>query len=185
LLKGNEVKLSKIIITGIFLCILFNGCHSSGGGNTKLDKDIKSVFESKTGQDAYLEMTKIATDYEIRKGYKSLSPIGKILYNVYWVEAEVNNGGFNQYFYNSSGEHAIDAVQSLDRIGASQTKELLQSAINNFPNSNVPSDRDERIRILKSIDPKNTLFDNLDDRFYDLSEDKMHLTVEYVKSNLQ
>jgi hypothetical protein len=184
-MKGNEVKSSKIIITGIFLCILFNGCHKSGGGNTKLDTEIKSVLESKTGQDAYLEMTKIATDYEINKGYESLSPIGKILYNVYWVEAEVNNGGFNQYFYNSSGDHAMDAVQSLDQIGASLTKELLQSAIHRFPNSSVPSDRDERIKILNSIDPNKTLFDNLDGRFYDLSEDRMHLTVEYVKSNLQ
>jgi hypothetical protein len=141
-------------------------------------------LEAKTGQDAYLEMTKIATDYEIKKGYKSLSPIGKILYNVYWVEAEVNNGGFNQYFYNSSGDHAMDAIESLDRIGAAQTRELLQSAINNFPNSNVPSDREERIRVLSSIDPNNMLFDNLDDRFYNLSEDRMYFTVEYVKRNL-
>lgn len=57
------------------------------------------------------------------------------------LEREINNGGFNQYFYNSSGDFAHETIASLRTIGANKTADILQQAIDQFPNSAVPKDR--------------------------------------------
>ncbi|MBW4362816.1 DMP19 family protein, partial [Flavobacterium taihuense] len=44
------------------------------------------------------------------------------------LEREINNGGFNQYFFNSSGEFAHLTVESLRIIGAHITADILQKA---------------------------------------------------------
>ena len=49
------------------------------------------------------------------------------------LEREVNNGGFNQYFWNSSGDFAHETIASLNLIGASHTAKILQQAIDQFP----------------------------------------------------
>jgi hypothetical protein len=42
----------------------------------------------------------------------------KVFTAIWKVEAEVNNGGFSQYFWNSSNESAHFVVQALEMIGA-------------------------------------------------------------------
>jgi len=53
----------------------------------------------------------------------------RAVYSTWWVEAEVNNGGFNQYFWNSSGEFARDAVAGFDLIGVPAMARLMERAI--------------------------------------------------------
>lgn len=51
------------------------------------------------------------------------------------LEAEVNNGGSHQFFFNSSGELVPQTLEALERIGAPQTKRLLEQAVAiAFPN---------------------------------------------------
>ena len=45
----------------------------------------------------------------------------KVFSSIWALEAEVNNGGFSQYFFNSSGETAEFVAEALDTIGASNT----------------------------------------------------------------
>jgi hypothetical protein len=45
------------------------------------------------------------------------------------LAAEVYNGGFTQYFHNSSGAHAKPMVQILSSIGADRAAAILESAI--------------------------------------------------------
>ena len=52
--------------------------------------------------------------------YPELSPEEKVFLHVWELEAEVNNGGFEQYFINSSGGHAAKIAESLEAIGAVQ-----------------------------------------------------------------
>jgi hypothetical protein len=44
------------------------------------------------------------------------------------LEGEVYNGGFDQYFTNSSADHYQDAVVCLEELGAIQSLKLLQEA---------------------------------------------------------
>src|SRR5258708_4119290 len=58
----------------------------------------------------------------------------KIFSGVWTVESEVNNGGFAQYFLNSSAETAAFVGEALDTIGAPKTADICRRAINHaFP----------------------------------------------------
>jgi hypothetical protein len=100
------------------------------------------------------------------------------------LEREVNNGGFNQYFFNSSGNFAHETIASLNAIGALKTADLLQRAINQFPEGLVPVDRDERQTILGDIEEKaNEAWGDIDQAFYQYQDDLNSLNIEYVKKN--
>lgn len=53
----------------------------------------------------------------------------RIFSSVWAVESEVNNGGFSQYFLNSSAETAGLLVEALGTIGAPKTAEICRRAI--------------------------------------------------------
>jgi len=84
---------------------------------------------------------------------------------------EVNNGGFNQYFFNSAGDDAASTLEILKRIDAVETAKLLEDAISRFPDSTVPPERETRQEILEEIDPEEELFEDLDSKVWSLAED--------------
>jgi hypothetical protein len=96
------------------------------------------------------------------------------------LEREVNNGGFSQYFINSGGNYAHETVLSLKEIGANKTAAILQKAIDLFPGAKVPKNRDQRIKLVEKIDPNNTLWDKLDQRFFSYEEDLNELNIKFV-----
>src|SRR5688572_17376891 len=52
-----------------------------------------------------------ALHYRIgQKPEARLTDTERRLLAAYWVEAEVNNGGFDQYFFNSAGDNAEEAL---------------------------------------------------------------------------
>jgi hypothetical protein len=53
----------------------------------------------------------------------------KVFWAIWAVEAEVNNGGFVQYFYNSSCETVPFVVKALETIGAFDTADICRRAI--------------------------------------------------------
>jgi hypothetical protein len=53
----------------------------------------------------------------------------KIFSAIWAVESEVNNGGFSQYFLNSSAESASFVAQALETIGAPKTASICNRAI--------------------------------------------------------
>lgn len=100
------------------------------------------------------------------------------------LEREVNNGGFNQYFSNSSGVFALETVMSLKLIGADKTADLLQNAIDQFPNKTIPNGRDERQEVLERIQEKaNEVWNKLDQKFFAYEDDLNTLNIEYVRQN--
>lgn len=99
-------------------------------------------------------------------------------------EREVNNGGFNQYFINSSGEFAHQTIQSLKRIGANTTADILQKAIDQFPDKKVPQDRDERNELVEQIEATaNEVWNELDQQFFQYTDDLNTLNLHYVKQH--
>jgi len=48
---------------------------------------------------------------------------------IWWLEAEVNNGGFWQYFANSSSQSAWFVEIALETIGAAKTADICRRAI--------------------------------------------------------
>jgi hypothetical protein len=115
----------------------------------------------------------------------NMDELNKYQRNFYLIqnlEREVNNGGFSQYFYNSSGEHANETITSLKAINADKTAQLLQHAIDQFPSGNVPKNRMERTKVLKTIEAKATpVFNTLDRQFYNYDDDLNTLNIEYIR----
>lgn len=59
----------------------------------------------------------------------ALSPGLRMVYTTWGVEAEVNNGGFSQYFENSTGQFADEALAGYRRLGATPFASLLERAM--------------------------------------------------------
>jgi len=91
------------------------------------------------------------------------------------LEMGVSNGGFNGYFFNSAGDNAHEALTILRAIGAQNTTKILEEAIAKFPNSKVPKNRDARQELLEKIDPDNEIFNELNQRFWNLEENLQDL----------
>lgn len=84
------------------------------------------------------------------------------------LEAEVNNGGFDQYFFNQSGDHVQDAIDGLEAMGAEATARIVRDAVQRFGPHDPPSDwlaRQDALLALTDGDDE-VDFDDLDRRFY-------------------
>ena len=63
---------------------------------------------------------------------RSLAPGVLAVYTTWLVDAEVNNGGFNQYFFNSSGQYAGDSLAGYELLGAEDYAAVMRAAIATF-----------------------------------------------------
>jgi hypothetical protein len=95
------------------------------------------------------------------------------LYAAHWCQSEVRNGGFLQFFFNTTGLMAPEALEGFRAIGAADWAKILAEAMQYF-GSPYPRDRDEREESLPSrsrrpredADP----FHQLDERFYEWAD---------------
>jgi len=116
--------------------------------------------------------------------FSKLTDQQKLFYLNQNLEREINNGGFNQYFINSSGDNAHETILSLKAIGADKTADILQKAIDQFPNKTVPKDRDKRTEIVEQIEEvANEVWNDLDQKFYQYEDNLNTLNIEYIKKH--
>lgn len=114
-----------------------------------------------------------------------LSPSQRKFYYNQELEREVNNGGFKQFYFNSSGNFAEEVVDSLMAIGANKTFKIVKKANNQFPNGKVPKDRDERQKVLEQIEEKaNEAWEKLNQDFYKYEDDLNTLNLEFIKKHI-
>src|SRR5579864_6435808 len=81
------------------------------------------------------------------------------------LEGEINNGGFHQFFYNSTGNETAEMIQALKTIGATKTADILRRAAAKFPRGFPPKDRFKRQDLLDTVDLKSEVFEELDREF--------------------
>lgn len=91
--------------------------------------------------------------------------------NIEELEVEVNNGGFLQYFFNTSGQNCFATLKALKKNGKPKTAKILKSAID-LINPNQLSEREliEKIRTreVKELDDEKVKagLEELDEMFY-------------------
>ena len=105
----------------------------------------------------------------------------RVIYIVTTLDGEVNNGGFDQYFWNSSGNQANELVDAFIEIGAPQTAAICEKALSVF-GGHVPEDRDERNEVFDALDGDlvDEILSECDDAFYDYEENLTDLCYEYI-----
>ena len=95
------------------------------------------------------------------------------------LEAEINNGGFDQFFFNSAGDYTEETIEALIKIGAPSTAEIVKKAASKFPGGIPPRDRDTRQELLEKVSPDNDAFEELDDEFLAYEDDLASLASAY------
>jgi uncharacterized protein DUF4375 len=95
------------------------------------------------------------------------------------LEAEVNNGGFDQFFYNSAGDNTAETIHALEIIGAVTMADILKRAAAKFPGKMPPKDRFARQEVLLQISPDAEAFEDLDGEFYGYPDDLADLLAKY------
>ena len=87
----------------------------------------------------------------------------RALYLVSLFDGEVRNGGFHQYFSNSSGDYASLTAGALSYFGATEAASLLREGMRRFPDGNPSSERNERDLELSELGIKS--FSDLDAKY--------------------
>lgn len=112
-----------------------------------------------------------------------LSEPERIFYTTQILEMEVNNGGFGQFFFNSSGNLANEVVHAFTEIGAVKTADICRKAFSVY-GEEVPKDRDERQDILECLnEEQEKILERCDDAFFDYEENLNELNYAFVMRN--
>lgn len=108
------------------------------------------------------------------------------IYFIWLLEAEVNNGGYNQFYFNSSGQFADLVPDALKMIGAYKFAKLTEKAnkIYKSQNTKITEHLDGTLEgFSKSY--KNNPLNDLDDEFYKFynTENLQKLQTDFIRKN--
>ncbi|MBE6688904.1 MAG: DUF4375 domain-containing protein [Ruminococcaceae bacterium] len=148
-------------------------------------KSIDEIWEIEEKENFVVEMDKyIAEKCEYGDNMETLNGEQKVFYITQSLEMEVNNGGFAQFFFNSSGMFGNELVSSFEKIGAMKTAEICKKAISIYGDK-VPADRDEREEILTTDDETEeerieAILNECDDAFFEYEDDLVELNYQFI-----
>ncbi len=114
----------------------------------------------------------------------------RFVFAVIWYDSEVNNGGHDQFFFNSTGIVWKDALDGLKSIGAIERAENFQKVIDKW-GGDIPFDRAERQKKLDEItfvpekDDYINIFDGNDLIYYSCEDNLDELILKYAKANVK
>ena len=98
-----------------------------------------------------------------------------LLLAIRWLDSEVRNGGFHQFFQNSTGVLAPEALEGLLALGAQETAMVVSEAVARF-GSSYPRDRERRLSSLRELEREGDErsewdpFFELDQIYYEVSD---------------
>jgi hypothetical protein len=119
----------------------------------------------------------------------------KYFYLIETLEKEVNNGGFSQFFINSSGIFSFETNEALKEVGAVRTSQILEEAIKLIKESNKSNEEFRRIINSKNLhefittseiyndDELTSKLSELDSIFYKYEESPTYLAIKYFSEN--
>jgi len=119
---------------------------------------------------------------EFEYGKNHLSPSERIVQAVEALEREVNNGGYSQFFTNSSQEFAPVIVESLRSIGCTQVASITEMAARAL---DVPDLTPSSIEsaICRENEPLRKQLAHLDDAYYHAGEAIADRLFAFIKQN--
>ena len=153
------------------------------------EKIIKETSDSNLLQVVFDNlMQKVKLTYEIE--YSTVLTWNRsrqAIYVIWLLESEVNNGGFNQFYYNLTGQFSKHLPDALSLVGATNFSILTSKANKLYEN--------EHQMITKNIDGtwdgfsksyNNNPLNNLDTKFYALykTENLQQLQIDYIRKHI-
>ncbi|MBI2393459.1 MAG: DMP19 family protein [Deltaproteobacteria bacterium] len=115
--------------------------------------------------------------------FEELTEVERVIATVWALEADVNNGGFDQFFFNSSGDLAFFAPKALSIIGAPSTAMIVARANALFGAGGPPRERGLRQAQLAALQGAEERLEELDVEFYEYLDDLTALMHRYISAN--
>lgn len=142
-----------------------------------------NTINGESVNDIYLGLCDVC-DYG--QNVDSLNEYERTIFVTQELENEVNNGGFFQFFDNSSGQFASEIVQAFINIGAEKTAEICRKAVEAF-GQELPVDWEERRSLLDQIADAAVadVLDACDTAFYSYEEDLEALNAAYIRKHIE
>lgn len=161
--------------------------------NRPIYKELTELIIDTTADDNLLQVVfdnlseKQPADYE--KEFETVMSWNKsrqAIYMIWALEAEVNNGGYNQFYFNSSGQFYKHLPDALKLVGATKFADLTKRANETFEKENpkITQHQDGTIEgFSKSYD--NNPLNKFDDEFYELykMENLQQIQVNFIRNN--
>ncbi len=94
----------------------------------------------------YLEL-----DINSQEKLRALAAPDQYLWLIYWLYGEVQNGGIDQFLWNSSGEYALETLEALQAVGAAESYRVLKEACDLFPDARPSQDQEIRQDQIRAI----------------------------------
>ena len=171
------------------LLFVFSACGSNGSGmNTEIRQEgntltMEEIWRIEDTTDFVIALSQhIDEKCQYGDNMSALSEAERVFYITQTLEMEVNNGGFSQYFYNSSGDFANELVHAFTEIGAAKTAEICKKAVSIY-DGEVPADRAAREEVFADNEELEAILEECDNGFYAYEEDLDTLNYEYVMRN--
>lgn len=161
----------------LILILSFTNCNNMN----EIDKAL--LIEDET--ESILKIQEILwKKTELFDDFENLTEAEKKFIYIEILEAEINNGGFDQYFYNSSGNYSTETLEALKEIGAIKTAKIVEEAFKVFSENPIPKNNEKRREILERINSKTSeKWQELEDEFYLHEENIGSLLLEYVRKH--
>lgn len=177
---SSDVQISKSIED--FQKRPIHGALTSEIIDTTSDKNLlQTVFDNLS--------EKLPKDY--KKEFQTVTSWNKhrqAIYIIWALETEVNNGGFNQFYFNSSGQFADFVPEALKLVGATKFADLATraNAVYQKENAKITEHQDGTLEGFSKSYDANPL-NRFDDEFYALykKENLQQLQVEFIRKNTQ
>jgi len=161
--------------------------------NSPIYKELTEQIIDTTSDENLLQVVfdnlaeKQPADYE--KKYETVMSWNKsrqAIYMIWALEAEVNNGGYNQFYFNPSGQFYKHLPEALRLVGANKFADLTERANKTFEKENdkITKHQDGTIEGFSKSYDDNPLND-FDTEFYDLykTENMQQIQVDYIRKN--
>ena len=130
----------------------------------------------------------IGDDHENQfNNVKKLSKGQQAFFSTWIIEGEVNNGGFNQFYFNSSGQYAEMAEVGFKTIGAEKFYQLTKRANKIYLENKKRLEKyDDGTMESFSESYKDNPLNDLDTEFYKLyeSEKVRELRIKYIREHI-
>lgn len=147
----------------------------------------KSEFETLNSWDfgwAILEPINIASDKESEKILSTrLSSGQKAIYFFWYLDGEVTNGGFIQFYWNENRKYIPAIIKGLKLVGDTEMVNLVEKAdkifLKNKNNFEVEDSQENFEKLYNQL----TEFEDLDLKFFDIHDNSMDLIEKYARQN--
>lgn len=120
----------------------------------------------------------------VRVGPEKLTDEEYVVLAIEALEREVNNGGYDQFFTNSSNQYASIIVRSLNRIGCAEAALVTQDAISSLAiQGSITVEAINRVMFEEESEERDEKLDECTKRYYAIAGDLAVPLFEFVKRN--